>query len=61
MKTIVDSIMTIIFASGLFLGGGYSIRKVHDYFKTEALRNIKKGLSSSEKMANALTGEKLDF
>ena len=61
MKDIVNLITAMIFSGSFLLGAGYTIKQAHDLIAREALTQISKGLSSSEELANKLTGEKLDF
>lgn len=61
MKDIVNLVTALVFSGALFAGSGYTIMKIHDVIKKETLTQISKGLSSSEKLANSLTGERLDF
>lgn len=61
MKAVIDMVFALIFSSGFIFGSGYTIKKIHDFIKEEALTQVSKGLSSSEELANALTGEKLKF
>jgi len=61
MRDVVDMVAAFVFSGFLLFGIGYGIKKVHDFVKKEALTQVYKGLSSSEKMANALTGEKLGY
>lgn len=61
MREAIDFAIAIIFSGSLIFGGGYSMKQIHDYVKTETIEQISMGLSSSEAMANSLTNEKLDF
>lgn len=61
MSDLINTIIAIIYSSGLFFGAGYGIKTVHDEIKRAALTKAAQGLSSSERMANALTGENTDF
>ena len=61
MKDIIEFAIAVIYSGFLFLGGGYGLKTVHDEVKKAALTKISEGLSSSEKLANALTGEKNEF
>lgn len=61
MKTTINDLIAIILTSGLAYGLGYGFKQTHDFVKQETLEQISQGLSSSEKLANRLTGETLDF
>ena len=61
MREVIDFAMAIIFSGSLLFGGGYTIKELHDIIKKECIGQVSQGLSSSEKLANALAGEKLDF
>ncbi len=61
MKDVVETIAALVFSGALFFGGGYTIKQAHDAIKKEVLMQVSEGLSSSERLANALTGEKLDY
>ena len=57
MKDIIDLAVAI----SITLSFGYGAKKAHDVIRYEVLKTISQGLSPSEGLANALTGEKLDF
>jgi hypothetical protein len=61
MENLIETIIALIISSVMLLSGVYTVKEIHDVVKFESLNQISKGLSSSEKMANALTGETLDF
>ena len=61
MKDVIDMIAALVFSGALFFGTGYTIKQAHDIIKKEALEQVSKGLSSSEELANGLTGETLDY
>lgn len=61
MREAIDSAIEVIFSGSLIFGGGYSIKQIHGYVKKEIIEQISQGLSSSESLANGLTGETLDF
>lgn len=61
LGSLLNDIIAIFITGSIFLGAGYSLKKTHDFIKKETLLQISKGLSSSEKLANELTGQKLDF
>jgi|GEM_PF-1465298 len=61
MNQMISDLVAVIYTGLLLFGGGYTIKEVHDFVRYETLKQISKGLSSSESLANALTGEKLDF
>lgn len=57
MKAVIDLAITLT----LLLGSGAIAKKVYKEVQVIAVKRIQKGLSSSEKLAQQLTGEKLDF
>ena len=59
MRDVIDMIAALVFSGALVFGTGYSVKQVHDIIKKEALEQVSKGLSSSEELARALTGESL--
>jgi len=61
MEQLISDLVAVIYTGLLFFGGGYTIKEVHDFVRYETLKKASKPLSSSEALANALTGEKLDF
>ena len=61
MKDVVNLITAMVFSGSFLFGIGYTVKQAHDIIKKEALTQISKGLSSSEELANALTGEKLPY
>jgi len=61
MENLIETIIALIISSVMLLSGVYAVKEIHDVVKFASLNQISKGLSSSEKMANALTGETLDF
>ncbi len=54
---IIKAIVTIL----LLLGSGYAAPTIFSKIEKMALTRIAKGLSSSERFAEKLTGKKLDF
>lgn len=61
MKDIIELSIAVVYSSAMFLGGGYGLKTIHDEVKKVALTKVSTGLSSSEFIANALTGEKTGF
>lgn len=61
MNEITNLITALVVSGSLILGVGLTIKEAHDYVRQRALSQISQGLSSSEKLANALTGEKLNY
>lgn len=61
MSDLVSTAIAILYSGGLFWGAGYGLKSVHDEVKKAALTKAAQGLSSSERTANALSGEKTDF
>ena len=61
MKEAIDLVIAIIVSGGILFGGSYTLKEVHDFVRYEALKKASKPLSSSEEMAQKLTGMKLDF
>lgn len=61
MRAIIDLVTILIVNGSFILGTGYTIKKTHDVVKKATLEQISKGLSSSERLANKLTGEKLPY
>ena len=61
MNDLVSTAIAILYSSGLFFGAGYGLKSLHDEVKKAALTKTAQGLSSSERMANQLTGRKTDF
>ena len=61
MNDLVSTAMAILYSSGIFFGAGYGLKSLHDEVKEAALTKAAQGLSSSEQMANALSGQKTDF
>ena len=57
MKTIIDLTITLT----LLFGSGLIAKKIYKEVQVIAVKRIQKGLSLSEKLAQQLTGEKLDF
>ena len=53
------TIVSVIVTTLLLLGSGYAVRTVFLTVERITLTRIKKGLSSSEKFAQALTGKRL--
>lgn len=61
MNDLINTALAIIYSGTLIFGAGYGLKTLHDEVKKAALTKAAKGLSSSEKMANKLTGEKTPF
>jgi hypothetical protein len=61
MENLIETITALTITGLIALGGVYTAKEMHDFVKQESLNQVSKGLSSSEKMANALTGEDLGF
>ena len=61
MNDLISTAIAIIYSGTLIFGTSYGIKKIHDEVKKAALTKAAQGLSSSERTANALTGEKTDF
>ncbi len=61
MRAIIDLVITLTINASLLWGTGYTIKKVHDVVKKATIEQISKGLSSSEELANKLTGKKLPY
>lgn len=61
MGQLVSDIAAVIYTAFLLFGSGYTIKEVHDFVRYEALEQVSKPLSSSESLANSLTGETLGF
>lgn len=61
LGNLLNDIVAIFITGSMIFGTGYSLKKAHDIIKQETLSQISNGLSSSEELANALTGEKLDY
>ena len=61
MNDLVSTLIAIIYSSALFFGSGYGLKSLYDETKKAALIKSAEGLSSSEEMANTLTGEETDF
>ena len=59
MENLIETLVTLVITSGLIFGTGKSLFWLHDEVKKEALMQISNGLSSSERMSQALTGESL--
>ena len=57
MKAVIDLAITLT----LLLGSGSIAKKVYQEVQAIVVMRIEKGLSSSEKLAQQLTGEKLGF
>ena len=55
MNKIIDIFIDIIFAIILTFGASYSIIEIHNFVKKETISQISNGLSSTEKLSNALT------
>ena len=55
MDKIIDIFIDIIFAIILTFGTSYSVIKIHNFVKKETISQISNGLSSTEKLSNALT------
>jgi len=61
MENLIETLVALVITSGLIFGTGKSLLWLHDEVKKEALMQISNGLSSSEDMSQALTGESLGF
>ena len=61
MKEAINFALAVFFSGSLLFGGGMTIKAIHDFIKSRALIQVSEGLSSSERLANSLTGEKLDY
>lgn len=61
MKDIIELAVAVIYSVSLFFGGSYGLKTIHDEVKKAALTKVSNRLSSSESLANALTGEKTNF
>lgn len=59
MENLIETLIAFVITSGLIFGTGKSLFWLHDEVKKEALIQISNGLSSSEEMSRALTGESL--
>lgn len=59
MNELVNILTALVMTGVLLFGTGTGIKYIHDTVKKETLEQISKGLSSSEEMANRLTGETL--
>lgn len=57
MNAIGQLLATIL----LLVGSGYAVKSIHNFIQRAAIERIQNGLSSSEKLAQQLTGKKLDF
>ena len=57
----MEKIVNLILITLLSLGTGYSVKKFFNKTEEATLKRIKKGLSSSEKFAQRLTGQKLNY
>jgi len=61
MKNLIETTIAVIYSSALIFGAGHGLKSFHDTVKEAALSKITQGLSSSEELANSLTGEKTSF
>ena len=61
MNQLVSDIVAVIYTGLLLCGGGYTLKEVHDFVRYETLKKVSEGLSSTDALSNALTGEKTDF
>ncbi len=61
MGRVISDLVAVIYTGLLLFGGGCTIKEVHDFVRYETLKQVSKPLSSSEALANALTGEKTGF
>ncbi len=59
--TIIETLVALVIKSGLIFGTSKSVIWIHDEIKKETIHQVSKGLSSSEKMSQALTGESPGF
>lgn len=59
MNDFLDTLTALLITTVLTIGTGTGVFKTYQFIKTECLQQISKGLSSSEELANALTGESL--
>jgi len=61
MENVIETLVALVITSGLLFGTSKSVIWLHDEIKKESLNQVSKGLSSSEEMSQALTGERLEF
>jgi len=61
MENLIETLVALVITSSLVFGTTKSVVWLHNEIKKEALMQISKGLSSSEEMSKALTGERLGF
>lgn len=61
LGNLLNDIVAIFITGSMIFGAGYTIKEAHDFIRKETLSQISQGLSSSEELANALTGEKLPY
>lgn len=61
MEKIIDGILTAAYLLMITLGGGYTLKKTHDWIRNAALEKAATGLGSLEKSTQIMTGGKLDF
>ena len=61
MENIIETLVALVITSGLIFGTSKSVIWLHNEIKKETLNQVSEGLSSSEQMSQALTGEFLEF
>lgn len=61
MNDLINILTALTITALLSAGTAKVFYEVYDTIKRESLEQVSKGLSSSEELANALTGEKLSF
>ena len=61
MNELINTALAVIYSSALIFGAGYGLKSFHDAVREATLAKITQGLSSSEELANSLTGEKTPF
>lgn len=57
MKNLINELVTIVIYLSLLFSTGKGFVLLHETVKRETLTQISKGLSSSENLAKALSGE----
>lgn len=61
MRDLISTAIAVIYSGGLLFGTGYTLKSIHDEVKKAALTRVYKGLGSSERLSNSLTGQRTDF
>ena len=61
MKDLIETTIALIYSAMLLGGDTYGLKKIHDEVKSMTTKKIEQGLSSSEVLANSLTGEETGF